>query len=54
MEHFKFNIENELTILEKYEVEYINSVAEEVDVVLVITKSYRKNHSARLIKGNFC
>lgn len=37
--------------LEKYEADYINSVSEEVDVVLVITKSYRKRHSERLIKA---
>lgn len=37
--------------LEEYEVEYINSVSEEVDVILVITKSYRKKHSERLIKA---
>ena len=37
--------------LEKYEADYINSVSEEVDVILVITKSYRKKHSERLIKA---
>ena len=37
--------------LEKCEADYINSVSEEVDVVLVITKSYRKKHSERLIKA---
>ena len=37
--------------LEQYEADYINSIAEEVDVILVITKSYRKKHSERLIKA---
>lgn len=37
--------------LEKYEADYINSVSEEVDVVLVVTKSYRKKHSERLIRA---
>ncbi|MGN0438353.1 MAG: YcjF family protein [Lachnospiraceae bacterium] len=37
--------------LEKYEVDYINSISEEVEVVLVITKSYRKKHSERLVKA---
>lgn len=37
--------------LEKYEADYINSIAEEVDVILVITKSYRKKHSERLINA---
>lgn len=37
--------------LEKYEADYINSVSEEVDVILVVTKSYRKKHSERLIKA---
>lgn len=35
--------------LERYEADYINEVSEEVDVVLVITKSYRKRHSNRMI-----
>lgn len=37
--------------LEEYEVDYINNVSEEVDVILVVTKSYRKKHSERLIKA---
>lgn len=37
--------------LEQYEADYINSISEEVDVILVITKSYRKKHSERLIKA---
>ncbi|MGN0482091.1 MAG: YcjF family protein [Lachnospiraceae bacterium] len=37
--------------LEQYEADYINSVSEEVDVVLVITKSYRKKHSERLVRA---
>lgn len=37
--------------LEKYEADYINSVSEEVDVILVVTKSYRRKHSERLIKA---
>lgn len=37
--------------LEPYEADYINSIAEEVDVILVITKSYKKKHSERLIKA---
>lgn len=37
--------------LEKYEAEYINSIAEEIPVILVVTKSYRKKHSERLIKA---
>ena len=37
--------------LEDYEANYINSVSEEVDVVLVVTKSYRRKHSERLIRA---
>lgn len=37
--------------LEQYEADYINSVSEEVPVILVVTKSYRKKHSERLIKA---
>lgn len=37
--------------LEKFEADYINEVSCEVDVVLVITKSYRKKHSERLLKA---
>lgn len=37
--------------MEKYEADYINSVSDEVDVVLVVTKSYRKKHSERLIRA---
>lgn len=35
--------------LEPFEAEYINTVAEEIDVILVITKSYRKKHSKNFI-----
>lgn len=37
--------------LEDYEASYINSIAEEVPVVLVITKSYRKKHAERLLNA---
>ena len=37
--------------LENYEADYINSVSEEVDVILVITKSYRKKHSEKLVQA---
>lgn len=37
--------------LEEFEADYINRVAEEVDVILVVTKSYRKKHSERLINA---
>ena len=37
--------------LESYEAEYINSIAEEVPVILVITKSYRKKHAERLLNA---
>lgn len=37
--------------LEQYEADYINSVSDEVNVILVVTKSYRKKHSERLIKA---
>ena len=36
--------------LEEYEVDYINEVSEEIPVILVITKSFRKKHSERLAK----
>lgn len=36
---------------EDYEAEYINDVSEEVPVILVITKSYRKKHSERFLKA---
>lgn len=37
--------------LEEYEAEYINSMSEEVDIILVVTKSYRKKHSEKLVKA---
>jgi len=37
--------------LEPLEAEYINEVASEVDVILVVTKSYKRKHSERLIKA---
>ena len=37
--------------LEPYEADFINSVAEEVAVILVITKSLRKRHSERVIQA---
>jgi len=44
-------VHSEADRLEQYEVDYINSVAEEVDVILVITKSYRKKHAERLLRS---
>lgn len=37
--------------LEKFEVEYINSIAEEIPVILVITKAFRKRHAERLLNA---
>lgn len=34
--------------LESFEADYINSIAEDVPVILVITKTYRKKHAKRL------
>lgn len=35
--------------LEPYEKDYINSIAEKIPVILVVTKSFRKKHSEKLI-----
>lgn len=37
--------------LEDYEADYINSVAEEVDVILVITKAYKKRRAEKLVNA---
>lgn len=37
--------------LEQFEADYINEIAEKVHVILVITKTYRKGHSKRLLQS---